>query len=426
MKKFEIPINGMATAISRFSLGLVLALMPILFAFFYDHDSAKIVALAINLSNYSSWLALGGYGTVMRDFRLMDDNLGKFRLNTTYQYLAIAQSIGAVFLTFIITITYIHFAASSQFIDTQNLLFIGLIFGIAMQCSSFWINIALGISYSTGNFIGISVRATILRTVVLISIISVSYISVDPKIVLIISTILCSLGSIILYRKYSIKFEESNRNTIIKWQEFFRLLVKSVIYFKWSVLATAVFVFPVTAIAATAPDILLSATIVFFLAGASQNLIAAFITPQSNNLLDGVGDLSALKAFFLLTAKVSAIVTTAALLVVWLLNPFMENLMPGTKQLGFMFMAVALLIASGFRAWTLAPTQAAIALKKEKLVLLSPILEALTSIIGVSLCWFFERGDLIFWIFILAVLIRLLVTRFWEINFIVKHWGSKI
>jgi hypothetical protein len=426
MKKFEIPINGMATAISRFSLGLVLAVLPILFAFFYDHNSAKIVALAINLSNYSSWLALGGYGTVMRDFRLMDDNLGKFRLNTTYQYLAIAQSIGAVFLTFIITITYIRFTTSSQFIDTQNLLFISLIFGIAMQCSSFWINIALGISYSTGNFIGISVRATILRIVVLISIISVSYISVDPKIVLIISTILCSLGSIILYRKYSIKFEESNKNAIIKWQEFFRLLVKSAIYFKWSVLATAVFVFPVTAIAATAPDKLLSATIAFFLAGASQNLIAAFITPQSNSLLDGIGDLSVLKAFFLLTAKVSAIVTTAVLFVVWLLSPFMENLMPGTKQLGFMFMAVALLIASGFRAWTLAPTQAAIALKKEKLVLFSPILEALTSIIGVSLCWFFERGDLIFGIFILAVFIRLLVTGFWEINFIVRHWESKI
>ncbi|UUZ74632.1 hypothetical protein LP414_19870 [Polaromonas sp. P1(28)-13] len=140
---------------------------------------------------------------------------------------------------------------------------------------------------------------------------------------------------------------------------------------------------------------------------------------------DGVGDLAALKSYFLLTIKTSALVTAVVLSLVWLSGPFWGRYMDADNQQRFAYMATALIVMAGFRALTLAPTQAAIVLKKERLVMLAPVLEAFSSIIGISLCWFFKKGELIIWIFVLAVLIRVLVAGFWETGLIIRYWKSK-
>jgi uncharacterized membrane protein (UPF0136 family) len=426
MNKFEKYLNGMATASARFSLGFVLAMMPILFAHLYDHNSAKTLALAINFSGYSSWLVFGGYATVMRDFRLADSDSKKHRLTTVYEYFAIFQSIGAIILTFGITVIYLDLHTPYVHVKEQEFLVTCLIFGVIVQCSSFWANLALGVGYSSGRFFGIGIGISVVRTSMLAVVAATSYVLSDPKTVLVVLTVLYSLGSLFLYRKHRVKFPASELSIKANWVNLVSLFKDSTIYFKWSVLATAVFLFPVTAIASVSPDVLLSATIAFFMAGASQNLVAAFITPQANNLQDGVGDLEALKTYFYLTAKVSLLVTFLALFLLWCLEPFVKNVISSNEQDEIFLTTVVLIIAAGFRAWTSAPTQAAIALKKENLVMRSPILEALFSVFGVSVCWIFERGDLIFFVFVVSVLIRLFITIFFEISLITECWKVKI
>ena len=148
---------GVATVISRFSLGIVLTALPILLAHFYGKDSAKTVALAINLSSYSSWLALGGYATVMRDFRLAENAFEKYRLSQIYRRLAFLQSVGALLLTVVIAGVYVKLAQPVYLSNSIDLLLIGLMFGVVIQCSSFWLNISLGISYSENRFIGLGI-----------------------------------------------------------------------------------------------------------------------------------------------------------------------------------------------------------------------------------------------------------------------------
>lgn len=416
---------GVATVISRFSLGIVLTALPILLVHFYGKDSAKTVALAINLSSYSSWLALGGYATVMRDFRLAENVFQKYRLNQIYQKLALLQSVSALLLTAVIAGLYVKLAQPAYLSNSINLLLIGLVFGVVIQCSSFWLNISLGRRYSENRFIGIGIGVSLVRIITLAVVLAGSYGSMNSEGVLAAASFLCGLGSLFLYRRHRAVSKGLDLIEKREKRSFAGLVLESSIYFKWSLLATAVFVFPVTAIASAEPSMLLPATIAFFLVGASQNIIAALITPQANSLQDGVGDISALKAFFVLTAKTSALVTLAALLLVWSLNPFLDTYVDTGSRRTFFPMLVVLIFMAGVRALTLAPTQAAIALKKEKLVMLSPLLEAGSSIVGVSLCWFLQRGDLIIWIFVLAVMVRLLVAGGMETGLIVSHWRSK-
>ncbi|UUZ74631.1 hypothetical protein LP414_19865 [Polaromonas sp. P1(28)-13] len=278
-RKIKYAMPSMATVVSRFSLGIVLTVLPILFAHFYGNDLAKTVALAINLSSYSSWLALGGYATVMRDFRIAKNEFEKYSLNLIYKRLAVFQSIGAILLTSVISIAYVELVRPVYLIDSINLLLIGLMFGVVVQCSSFWLNVALGISYSSDNFVGVSMGVSILRILVLVVVFASSYIPINSEVILIVAMVFCGLGSLFLCRHYSIAPQAPGRDGNVKGKTFASLLAESVIYFKWSLLATAVFVFPITAISSANPDILLPATIAFFLVGASQNMVAALITP---------------------------------------------------------------------------------------------------------------------------------------------------
>ena len=416
---------GVATVISRFSLGIVLTALPILLAHFYGKDSAKTVALAINLSSYSSWLALGGYATVMRDFRLAENAFEKYRLSQIYRRLAFLQSVGALLLTVVIAGVYVKLAQPVYLSNSIDLLLIGLMFGVVIQCSSFWLNISLGISYSENRFIGLGIGVSMVRILTLAVVLAGSYASINLEGIFTAASFLCGFGTLFLYRRYRAVSKGVDLAGKREKRSFAGLVLESSIYFKWSLLATAVFVFPVTAIASAEPTILLPATIAFFLVGASQNVIAALITPQTNSLQDGVGDISALKAFFVLTAKTSALVTIVALLLAWSLNPFLDTYMDKGSRQTFFPMVVVLVFMAGVRALTLAPTQAAIALKKEKFVMLSPLLEAGSSIVGVSLCWFLQRGDLIIWIFVLAVMVRVSVAGGLETGLIVSHWRSK-
>ena len=423
--KIRAVLPGIATVISRFSLGVVLAALPLLLAHTYGKDSAKTVALAINLSSYSSWLVLGGYATVMRDFRLAEDEFEKYRLSHIYRRLAALQTVGAFLLTTAIAITYLKLAKPTYLADSMNLLLVGLVFGVVVQCSSFWLNISLGSSYARNNFVGIGIGVSAVRILTLAVVLAGSYISMSSESTLSAAAFFCVLGSLFLCVRFGFDANVSDQDTKYEFGSLVRLLSESTIYFKWSLLATAVFVFPVTAIASAEPSILLPATIAFFLVGASQNVIAALITPRTNRLQDGIGDLSALKAYFILTGKTSLMVTGVAFLLVWLLNPLLDKYVDSGGRQTFLTMTLVLISAAGVRALTLAPTQAAIALRKEKLVMLSPLLEAGSSIVGVSACWFFKRGDLIIWVFVLAVMIRVLAAGALETGLIVSHWRSK-
>lgn len=414
---------SLATISSRFSLGVVLAIFPLLIAYYYGNDSAKTVALAINLSSYSSWLALGGYATVMRDFRLAKSTIEISKLNIVYQHLASFQSLGAVVLTVVIAIIYVQFAQPDYL--TQSIFILGLIFGTIVQCSSFWLNLALGISYSKNNFVSVGLSVSILRLMAVLVVVVSSYFSNLPEVVLIASTAIFIFGSIMIYRYYNASVALPINERINNNKQLKALLLESIIYFKWSFLATAVFLLPITAIASISPNLLLPATIAFFLAGANQNLVAALITPQANGLLDGIGDLKVLKSYFYLTAKTTALVTFVMLLSTSLASLFMGKFIDSVSQENFLYMSMVLIIMSGIRALTLAPTQAAITLRKERLVMLSPILEAFASVIGVVVCWLLHKGDWIVGVFVLVVLIRIIVAWFVEAAQIAVHWELK-
>ena len=193
---------GVATVISRFSLGIVLTALPILLAHFYGKDSAKTVALAINLSSYSSWLALGGYATVMRDFRLAENAFEKYRLSQIYRRLAFLQSVGALLLTVVIAGVYVKLAQPVYLSNSIDLLLIGLMFGVVIQCSSFWLNISLGISYSENRFIGLGIGVSMVRILTLAVVLAGSYASINLERIFTAASFLCGLGTLFLYRRY--------------------------------------------------------------------------------------------------------------------------------------------------------------------------------------------------------------------------------
>lgn len=413
---------SLATISSRFSLGVVLAIFPLLIAYYYGNDSAKTVALAINLSSYSSWLALGGYATVMRDFRLAKSIIEISKLNVVYQHLASLQSLGAVVLTVVIAIIYVQFAQPIYL--TNSIFILGLIFGVIVQCSSFWLNLVLGVSYSKNNFVSVGLSVSILRLMAVVVVVVGSYFSKKPEGILVAATILFIFGSIMLYRYYNASVVLPTNVRINNNKQLKALFSESIMYFKWSLLATAVFLLPITAIASIAPDLLIPATIAFFLAGANQNLVAALITPQANDLLDGVGNLKVLKSYFYLTAKITSIVTLVMLLGTWFASLLMGKYIDSGNQKNFLYMSMVLIIMSGIRALTLAPTQAAITLRKERLVMLSPILEALASVIGVVVCWLLNKGNWIIGVFVIVIIIRVMIAWFVETAQIIKNWES--
>jgi hypothetical protein len=84
-----------------------------------------------------------------------------------------------------------------------------------------------------------------------------------------------------------------------------------------------------------------------------------------------------------------------------------------------------LICAAGFRSLTLAFTQAAITLKKENLVMLSPLMEATASVLIVSICWLTKRGEYIVVGVSIAIAARLLIAKYIENPQIRTSWQQQ-
>ena len=418
--KLHAALVNLATVSSRFSLGAVLAFLPLLVAHYFGNELAKNVALAINLSSYSSWLALGGYSTVMRDFRLAKNAADISSLNNVYRRLASMQCVGAIILTTVIATIFV--LLSKPYYLKYSSFVLSLIFGTIVQCSSFWLNLVLGRSYSKNKFIGVGLNVSILRFTAVIVVIFGSYLSNELESILIVTSVIFILSSIILYR-FSTSTINLPINTDIQNNKQLKVLfIESIIYFKWSLFATAVFLLPVSAIAAIAPNLLLPATVAFFLAGANQNLVAAIITPRANSLLDGIGSLKILKSYYHYTINITLIVTLIMLLMTWLIGYFVNSHFKLENYYSYLYLSMALVAVSGVRALTLASTQAAITLKMERLVMLSPLLESAVSILGIAVCWYLNKGSWIVGVFLLAVVVILIVTISIESAQISNNW----
>jgi hypothetical protein len=330
------------------------------------------------------------------------------------------QCVGAIILTTVIATMFV--LLSKPYYLKYSSFVLSLIFGTIVQCSSFWLNLVLGRSYSKSKFIGVGLNVSILRFTAVIVVIVGSYLSSELESILIVASVIFILSSIILYR-FSTSTINLPINTDIQNNKQLKVLfIESIIYFKWSLLATAVFLLPVSAIAAIAPDLLLPATIAFFLAGANQNLVSALITPRANSLLDGVGSMKILKSYYNYTIKITIVITFIMLLMTWLVGYFINGYFKLENYYNYLYLSVALVAISGLRALTLASTQAAITLKMEKLVMLSHLLESAVSIIGIAVCWYLNKGSWIVGVFLLAVVVRLIVTISIESVQISNNW----
>lgn len=423
--QYKTLLTSIATICSRFSLGATLAIIPLLVANYFGNELAKNVALAINLSSYSSWLVLGGYATVMRDHRLAQNKIDMELINNQYKKLASLQCVGAIILTVLLASFFIIFLKPSYLNITSFIL--SLLLGVVVQCTSFWLNIVLGFSYAMNKFISVNFNVSILRfTSILIFLIGINF-SKSFDAILLISSIVYIIGSIGFYLHYMTINSALvlNNNTNDK-KRFMSLLKESLIYFNWSLFSTAVFLLPVSAAALIAPDLLLPITFAFFLAGANQNLVAALITPQANILLDGIGNLKALQEYYLYTLKTSLLVTSGMILLGFCIAYFGENFIKFSNYKDSIFLTVLFVGVSGLRSLTLATTQAAITLKMEKLVSLSPLFEAVASILGVVTCWYFSRGEWITYVFLVAVVVRLIAVIQLEYSKININWKNNI
>lgn len=419
---YKFAFEGAVTAITRFSLGLVIVSFPVVFSRLYGSDSATVTALALNLAGYSSWLALGAHASVMRDFRSTASVGEKVRLSRLYSLLAAAQSLGAIVLTVLIASTYVALTQPTYLVGLRDLFLVGLVFGISVQATSFWLNVALGTSYSTNHFVGVGLAVSTQRVLSIVLAVAGATVGVELAQLLAGLAAYFVFSSAAVYYFYRTGSPQKPSMTEAKQTRLAQLVMDAAPFIKWSLLATAVFLFPVTAISAVAPQQLIPATAAFFLAGAIQNLIAAVITPRANTLQDGIGDLEILKSYFIFVTKIAFFVTVAMLVVLLASQPLCSKFFGGTMCSEFSYAAVILTIASGVRSITLAPTQAAIALKNERRFMLSPSLEALTSIAGVSLCWLLGAAHLIVWVFAVSALVRVGAAFIFEKRIIKSLW----
>lgn len=412
------------TAAARFSLGAVLALVPLLLFKFFGEATAHAAALALNLAAYCSLLALGSYVTVMRDVRSMTIS-GHIHVIRGYERLAVWQTAGSFALLpasvglfwlwnrdVFLSVDVVTFAAAS-------------LLGVLAQATTYWLNIACGLRYAQDRFVRVGVAVTMTRVGALMVIALAAVMGAPAQVAL-----LSGSGALLLFSSglyYLIRSGESPSAQAVPGLDRYspvHLLRGSLVYVYWSLLALAVMSFPVTGIAAASAGLLLPATYAFFVVNAAQVLVAALITPHSNRLQDRIGQYDALYAYLRFTARSTLLVTLTGLAVVWAGAPVWPVLIGPSAASAFLPMVSVLIIAFGFRSLTLAPTQAAIALKKERLVMISPVIEALLAVLGVALCSFWGKGEWILWVVVSSVLVRVGVAFVVEMPRIVEAWRA--
>jgi hypothetical protein len=325
----------------------------------------------------------------------------------------------------LIASTYVWFVRPIYTADHYGQLLAGLTLGITVQAGAFWLNVALGMSYSRSHFVDIGLAVTVQRFLGVLLAFLAGFAGVQPMLLMAGLVGYFVLSSIVVFVRYRVSASATSQPTGSRSSSLAKLIIDSISFVKWSLLATAVFLFPVTAIAAIAPQQLVPATLAFFIAGAIQNLIAALITPQANTLQDGVGDTEVLKRYFFFTMKMVLCVTGSAVVVLVAAAPFCGTYLSDSLCGDFLNSAVVLSVAAGIRSITLVPTQAAIALKQEHRLMLSPTLEAAVSAVGVTLCWMFKSAHLIVWVFAVSVVVRVSCAYWIDRRIVSGLWVKK-